>query len=111
MTKNEIFQTLPLKAQSEISDTLKAYSKVDFYFRGCEFQVRAFTILSATNDGYTHLASFNKDDIFSEEEQIVNYVNSFRSFPIEYNGNKNWKELKKDWKVATMNDESNIVFN
>jgi hypothetical protein len=40
--------------------------------------------------------SFNKSEIFTEDEMILNYVNSFKCFPIEYPLNKrDYKELLK----------------
>ncbi len=106
---NKLFKTLPLKTQNEIKSVLSAYSEctVEKNDQGV-YKVMACTVIH--NGVYSELiGKFTKNDIFTPEEQIVNYVNSFRDYPTNYKGFKNWKELSSGWKIASMLN-GNIIF-
>lgn len=83
------FNELPETIQNEIKDTLKAYDKVDVYFENGEYH---FGLVLKRHYAADHevIGTYHAKDIFTEEERILNYVNEFQSFPIQYKGKRDY---------------------
>lgn len=107
----ELFNTLPQLVQEEIKSTLSAYSECTVSKKANgEYKVATCTVLH--NGAYDQfIGKIHKDDIFTQEEQMVNYVNSFRDYPTGYKGKRDYSTmLNGGWSVASMVD-GEIIFN
>ena len=95
---------LPQTTQEEIKSILCAYATVNVvWLPQVGFRCNTSTCISNTDSGEVYIGAYNKDDIFTKAEQIVNYVNTFRSYPYpEYKGKKDWTALATDWKSAAL---------
>jgi len=101
---------LPQSTQDEVMRTLCAYGKVSVVWKpNVGFVCQTFTVISNSDNGEVFIAEFNKDEVFTEAEQIVNYVNTFRDYPIAYSGKKDWAAIHTDWKSAALVGQD-IVF-
>ncbi len=102
---NTLFNSLPVTVQDEIKSTLSAYNRCTVE-KTPEGVYKICTAIVLHNGQYNEqIGEFNKDEIFTEDEQIVNYMNSFREFQYpQYKGKKDWQALASDWKTATLVD-------
>lgn len=108
---NKLFKTLPTEVQEQIKSTLSVFSEctVEINDQGV-YKVLTCTVIHSGTSSYKHIGKFKKDEIFTPEEQIVNYVNAFRDYPLpQYKGKTDWKALNGEWVVAEMVN-GNIVF-
>jgi hypothetical protein len=68
-------------------------------------------------EDYKAIGEVNADDIYDSNDKIINYIEGFMSYPIEYKGKKDWgmirklKELRKEYKkgVMALDNEGNAV--
>ena len=88
MTKN--FNELPKDVQERIKNTLRAYDKVDVYFEYGEYHF-GLVIKITYGDDHKVIGTYYAKDIFTDEERILNYVNEFQDYPIQYKGKRNYK--------------------
>lgn len=115
MTNPLVFSALPLKAQEEVKDVLSAYNTCHVHFDTVTSSVYvcAHTSISSSDQGRIYLGELTSKDLFTLEERMLNYVRSFRDFPVccdyAYKGKKDWQALKSDWtKVELVNGD--LVF-
>lgn len=106
------FEDLPKDVQAEAKDTLECYDEVNVIYENGAFHVETCTCISAS---YAHdfifLGVYKAVDVFTEEERILNYVNNFHDYPIQYKGYRDYHWLQTltwDDKV-TFDDKGNIV--
>ena len=83
------FNELPETIQNKIKDTLKAYDKVDVYYENGEYH---FGLVLKKNYAADHevIGTYYAKDIYTDEERILNYVNEFQCYPINYKGKKDY---------------------
>ena len=83
------FNELPANVQEKIKNTLRAYDKVDVYFEHGEYH---FGLCLKAKYGEDHevIGTYYAKDVYTEEERILNYVNEFQSYPIEYKGKRDY---------------------
>lgn len=83
------FNELPETIQSEIKNTLKAYEEVDVYFEYGEYY---FGLVLKKHYAADHefIGTYYAKDVYTEEERILNYVNEFQSYPIQYKGKRDY---------------------
>lgn len=94
--KLQLFKSLPNEVQDKIYDTLGAYDTCNVIFENGEYKVfTASFIISNYPEDFRVVGYFHKDELFTEEEQITNYVNTFRSYPPNYRGPKDWGLLRE----------------
>lgn len=90
------FTELPIKIQESVRETLKAYNEVYVYQDLDTKRLRTSTsIYISANPTETLLCSFKVEEIFNKEERILNYTETFGSYPIEYDGNRDYDLLKE----------------
>ena len=84
------FNELPESVQNKIKNTLKVYDKVDVYFEYGEYR---FGLVLKKHYAADHevIGTYYAKDVYTEEERILNYVNEFQSYPIEYKGKRDYK--------------------
>ena len=103
------FVELPEDVQAEAKETLKAYSKVTVEFANGKFHV--FTGCMICKDyafDQCVCGTYTAEEIYTPEERIINYMESFHDYPVEYKGERDYKmlnELGTNWnaKFAMVN--------
>ena len=95
----------------EIKDTLKAYDRVEVEFENGQFHFSTGSCLRAKYaPDHEFIGTVYADDIFTEEERIVNYVEAFHSFPIGYKGKRDYRMFEGlDWSAKFALVDGNIV--
>lgn len=97
--------SLPINIQNEVRNTLRAYDHCDVWFEYGEYHVMCGACLKAKYaPDHRFVATFTKDEIFTETEQIENYINEFCCYPSNYKGKKDWQMIHK------MSDEREINY-
>lgn len=98
-------EELPVEVQAEIKDTLTAYNDVSVvYENGGYHVVAAIGIKSEYAPDHKFIGTYTADEIYTEDEQIINYVKNFHYYPINYHGKRDYKWLKG------ITEDSNIIF-
>lgn len=105
---NKKFDLLPLDVQDEIKDLLKSYDKVHVIYEDKKYW---FSLTTAVTDHYAfdtgrYIGTYYADDVFSPDERILNYVNSFHSYPVEYIGKipkkyRNIQLFRTAWSIGS----------
>lgn len=81
---------LPEAVRDEILNTLKAYDRVDVYFGNGEYHF-GLVIKNHYAADHKFIGTYYAKDIYTEDERILNYVNEFRCYPIEYKGKRDYR--------------------
>lgn len=101
------FNELPQSVQNEIKDTLKAYDEVDVYYENGRYDFGLCLKASYAED-HEYIGCFKACDVYTEEERILNYVNEFHAYPMQYKGNRDYAILK-DYNARYKMVNGNIV--
>ena len=105
---NTLFNTLTTELQNEIKSTLSAYPSTSVYKKADGTLYSTNVVCIHTGDYDEFIAEFKEADIFTENEIIINYVESFRDYPTKYKGRRNYKELNGNWVKASL-VEGNLI--
>ena len=83
------FNELPKDVQTTIKNRLRAYDKIDVYY---EYGGYHFGLVLKREYAPDHkvIGTYYAKDIYTEEERILNYVNEFQSYPINYKGKRDY---------------------
>lgn len=98
------------EAMQEVKETLKCYKECYLMLNeDNSYSVKVSITLGLNNEQL--IGIFKAKDVFTPDELVINYVKEFRSYPISYNGIKDYQQVKKvnDNTVIRMVD-GNIVF-
>ena len=87
------FNELPESVKNEIKDTLKAYDDVDVYYENGKYHFGLYLQANYAKD-HEYIGCFKASDIYTEEERILNYVNEFHAYPIQYKGKRDYTIIK-----------------
>lgn len=96
--------TLPKEVQDKVKNTLKAYDEAHVIFEYGEYHVSVGVALKASY-GADHkvIGTFKANEIYTDDERIENYINTFQDYPIEYKGKRDYKTLndgkRHTWKL------------
>ena len=86
-----IFSELPLDVQNEVKNSLRVYNICTVYFERGSYRVTSSTVVRKTYaEDYKVIGICNAEDIYSPEERILNYVEEFHSYPVEYKGKRDY---------------------
>lgn len=109
------FNQLPLNVQTEVKETLSAYSECSVWRKNDgTMRVTTGTVLATSYDG-DMIGRYKAADIFTPVERVINYVREFRDFPfhagdgIHYDGEKDYRALAGSWTDVEMVD-GNLKF-
>ena len=106
------FYTLPLNVQEQAKKTLRSFDEVNVIFEYGEYHVSAgIAVKSHYADDHEYIGHYKADDIFTPEERIINYVESFHSYPVQYKGKRDYNMINSltwDDRVK-FDEEGNIV--
>lgn len=87
---------LPKDIVTEIKNTLRAYDRCTVKYMYGEYSVSTSSCLLAEYPSdYKVVGDVFKEDIFTDKEKIENYINTFKSYPAEYEGDRDYKMLKE----------------
>lgn len=104
-----MIKNLPVEVVEEIKDILKAYNECNVVFENGKYHVRTFTCLQASySDDYKVIGRFKKDEVFTKEEQELNYIEEFRSYP--YPMTLKIKDGVNRWELIRQYKEREITF-
>lgn len=92
---NELFINLPGEVQREVKDTLKAYPRVYVTFENGAYNVSVGVALLAKYPAdFKSIGVYTDSEIFTEDERILNYINTFHEYPPQYKGIRDYRWLK-----------------
>lgn len=105
------FYTLPLDVQNKAKQTLKSFDKVNVIFEYGEYHVSAgLAIKDHYADDHEYIGCYKADEVFTPEERIINYVESFHSYPIQYKGKKDYGMINSlTWDDKVKFDENGDI--
>ena len=95
------FNELTKEVQDKIKNYLKIYDEADVYFENGEYHF-GLVLKSSYADDHKVIGTYKAKEIFTEEERIVNYIESFHEYPIFYKGKRDYRmlnEIKGNWDV------------
>lgn len=106
-------KTLPIEIQEKVKSVLKAYDEVHVVFEYGEYHVSAGIALKATyGDDHKFIGTYKATEIFTPEERIINYVEAFHDYPIQYKGKKDYGWLNSlTWDDRVKFDENGNLVN
>ena len=85
---------LPTSVIAEIENVLKGYDTVNVSFSDNKYNVFVGSVVTTNiSSDYKFIGTYEKDDVFNDDDNIINYVVEFHSFPCEYNGKKDYASL------------------
>lgn len=88
------FNELPKEVQEEVKSILMAYDDVNVWFDYGRYSY-ADAITKEYAPDHEFIGTFKKSDVYTEKEQIENYINEFHDYPANYKGGRDYKMLKK----------------
>lgn len=108
------FNNLPKEVQNEIKKTLRAYDRAYVIFENGKYNVSVAIGLKAQYaPDHKVIGEYKATGIFTEDERIINYIESFHEYPISYKGKRNYrmlKEIEGNWNIKfKFDDERNLV--
>lgn len=83
------FNELPENVQQKIKNTLRAYDTVTVFFENGDYHF-GICLKAHYADDHEYIGHYSADEIYTEEERILNYVNEFQCYPIEYKGKRDY---------------------
>lgn len=101
------FNELPQEIQDRVKQTLRAYDEETVWFENGRYTYGVF-IQSNYAPDHKYIGTYYAKDIFTEEERILNYCESFHSYPIQYKGHRDYA-LIKDYKAKYKMVDGNVV--
>jgi len=94
MNKNLI--ELPVSIQNEIKQTLKAFDEVSVIFEYGKYNVSTSVCIKAVyGEDHQVMGTYKSKEVFSKEEQILNYMESFHEYDTDYKGKKDYNMISK----------------
>lgn len=108
------FNELPVNVQNDIKNDLKAYSECHVVYEYGMYHVGCGVCLkNEYADDHEVIGTYHAEDIFTPNERIINYIESFHDYPIQYKGKRDYRMLKEignDWSVRfKFNETGDIV--
>lgn len=94
MKQTTNFNYLPATVQQEVKDILKVYDEVNVWYENGEYSF-ADVLKSEYAPDHRYIGTYRKEDVYTEIEQIENYINEFHTFPINYKGKRDYAMLHK----------------
>lgn len=107
------FEDLNEEVKASVKRMLRAYNESHVTFYNGEYHVSAgVALLAKYPSDYKVIGDYKAKDIYTDEERIVNYVNEFKEYPIEYKGDKDWEmmaKMRNDAMMRVKMENGNIV--
>ena len=86
------FEQLPISVQLSVKDTLKYFHTCYVTFENGDYHVSsAIGIYATYAPDHKYIGEYTDVDIFTPDELIINYVEGFHAYPIEYKGERDYR--------------------
>lgn len=93
--KMQDFDALPLSVKQQAKDTLRAFNSVHITFSNGKYKVSTgIALLGHYPDDYKVIGDVAASDIYTSDEQIVNYIECFHDYPPQYKGSRDYDMLR-----------------
>jgi len=93
--QSQLLNTLPYSVSEDVRKTLCAYSMCLVRFYNGEYHVSTGVMICSTYpEDYKVIGDFESVHIFTEDERIVNYIETFYDYPTEYKGSRDYNMLR-----------------
>lgn len=90
------FNQLPQDVQNKIKSTLHVYDKTHVVYEYGEYHVSSGICLKAEYAAdHKVIGTYTAEELFTEEERIENYINTFNEYPANYKGKRDYQMLRK----------------
>lgn len=111
MTQKAILETYPTETQEEVKSMLGAYREINVITNGGKYEVSTGSGLTTSYADDYRIETFSANEILTEEERIIGYIESFHEYPKNYKGERNCKWLESlDWETKLKIDElGNVI--
>lgn len=97
------FEELPQEVQTEVKKVLRAYDECPVTFEYGRYDVGGgICIKKEYAADHDFIGVYYAEDIFTEEERIINYAEAFHEFSPLYKGKRDytmWHKVGYDWSV------------
>lgn len=110
-TKMKKFEELPKEVQEKVKEILKAYNTVSVTFENGKYHYGGYCLKNSYASDYEFIGDYKADEIFTKEERIINYVESFHTYPIDYRGKRDYRFIKNlGWdEEVTFDGNGNLI--
>ena len=105
------FEQLPEEVQEKVKEILKAYNSTSVTFENGKYHFGGYCLKKTRARDYEYIGEYKADDIFTKEERIINYVESFHSYPIDYKGKRDYRFIRNlGWDdEVTFDENGNLI--
>lgn len=105
------FNELPASIQSEVKNQLKAYDKCFVTYENETYHISPSIAITASYAvDHEVIGTYTAKEIYTAEERIINYVESFHEFPIQYKGKRDYRWLNSlTWGSKVKMENGNLV--
>jgi len=88
------FNELPWSVREDVRKTLRAFSECYIRFHNGEYHVSTSIMLCANYPAdYMVVGDVKASDVFTADERIINYIETFYDFPLGYKGERDYDML------------------
>lgn len=102
--------TLPSEVIEKVKNVLRAYDEVHVIFEYGEYHVSAGLCIKAIYGAdHEFIGTYKANEVFTPEERMLNYINSFQDYPIEYKGKRNYKDFQTGKREVFKWENGNLV--
>lgn len=110
MTNKNLLNTLPNDIIEGVKSTLKAYDKCNVIYQNGKYNVRVgYSLTKEYAEDFKFIGEFVKEEVFSENEIIENYINEFNCYPANYKGAKSYTLVNKMREEKEFDWDNNTV--
>lgn len=110
-------KNLPAETQTEIRKLLKITPKAYVWFENGKYHVEAGLRYRREERGefakdYRYIWTFTPEDVFTLDEQTINYAETFHDFPVWYKGTRDYTMMYKagnNWNTRFTMVNGNLV--
>ena len=88
------FTTLPIDEQERIKNELRAYDEVVVFYENGKF-THGVCLKSSYAPDHEYIGTYKAKEIYTEDERIENYINQFHAYPINYKGNRDYRNVTR----------------
>ena len=97
------FEELPVDVQAEVKRVLRAYDECPVTYEYGRYNVGGgICIKKNYAPDHESIGVYYAGDVFTEEERIINYAESFHEYSPLYKGKRDyamWRKVGYDWNV------------
>ena len=108
---NTNLNTLPTEIIEKVKNTLKIYPRAYVVYEDGRYNVSAGIALKAIySEDHKFIGEYLEKEVFNENERIINYVENFHEYPINYKGKRDYKFINAlTWDDKVKLDENGDI--